>query len=105
MTRAVRAVLLSTVLLAGAPAAAQAQQSLPGIDNIVAEHSEQVGTSVESHYRFSGDVEMSLGDAMLYADVVEVFVDKDLMVATGNVTLVQTTNRIAAERGEFNYKT
>jgi len=99
------AALLSTVLLAGAPAVAQAQQSLPGIDNIVAEHSEQVGTSVESHYRFTGDVEMTLGDAMLYADVVEVFIDKDLMVATGNVTLVQTTNRISAERGEFNYKT
>jgi len=105
MTRGAMAALLSTVLLAGAPAVAQAQQSLPGIDNIVAEHSEQVGTSVESHYRFTGDVEMTLGDAMLYADVVEVFIDKDLMVATGNVTLVQTTNRISAERGEFNYKT
>ena len=105
MTRGAMAALLSTILLAGAPAVAQAQQSLPGIDNIVAEHSEQVGTSVESHYRFTGDVEMTLGDAMLYADVVEVFIDKDLMVATGNVTLVQTTNRISAERGEFNYKT
>ena len=70
-----------------------------------AEHSEQVGTGGENHYRFTGDVEMTLGDAMLYADVVEVFIDKDLMVATGNVTLVQTTNRISAERGEFNYKT
>jgi LPS-assembly protein len=105
VTRGAAAALLLTILLAGAPAVAQAQQSLPGIDNIVAEHSEQVVTSGENHYRFTGDVEMMLGDAMLYADAVDVFADKDLMVATGNVTLVQTTNRISAERGEFNYKT
>jgi lipopolysaccharide assembly outer membrane protein LptD (OstA) len=104
--RASAAALLSIVLLAAAfEGVAEAQQSLPGIDNIVADRSEQVGTDVESHYRFIGNVEMTLGDAMLYADLVEVYIEKDLMVATGNVTLVQTTNRISADRAEFNYKT
>jgi lipopolysaccharide assembly outer membrane protein LptD (OstA) len=106
VTRSIAATMLWTVLMLGLLArVAEAQQSLAGIDNIVAGHSEQVGTDVESHYRFVGDVEMTLGDAMLYADLVEVFLEKDLMVATGNVTLVQTTNRISAERAEFNYKT
>ena len=63
---------------------------------------EQTG---ENRYLFSHDVEMMLGDATLYADLVEVFLDKDLMVATGNVTIVQTTNRMSAERAEFNFKT
>ena len=84
------------------PGVAEAQQSLPGIDNIVSGHQEQAG---ENRYLFSRDVEMTLGDATLYADLVEIFVDQDRMVATGNVTLVQTTNRISAERAEFNYKT
>jgi LPS-assembly protein len=97
------AALLSTAFLFGVlSTAAEAQQSLPGIDNIIAGHQEQTG---ENRYLFSHDVEMMLGDATLYADQVEIFLDKDLMVATGNVTLVQTTNRISAERAEFNYKT
>jgi LPS-assembly protein len=106
VNRAVATALLSSVLLVGVlHRVAEAQQALPGIDDIKADRWEQVGTEIESHYRFIGNVEMTLGDAMLYADLVEVFVDKDLMIATGNVTLVQTTNRISADRGEFNYKT
>src|SRR5262245_22505000 len=97
------AVLLASVLLAVASASrAEAQQSLPGIDNIISGRQQQVG---ENHYRFLMDVEMTLGDATLYADLVEIFLDQDRMVASGNVTLVQTTNRISAERAEFNYKT
>jgi len=41
----------------------------------------------------------------LYADLVEFFEDENRAVATGNVVLSQGTNRIAAERAEFNTKT
>jgi LPS-assembly protein len=97
------ALLPATVLvIAALCTGAEAQQSIPGIDNWVAGRQEQIG---ENRIRFIRDVELKLGDAVLYADLVEIFVDQDRMVATGNVTLVQTTNRISAERAEFNYKT
>ena len=102
MTRAIGVVLVTALLQVVAPSRALAQASLPGFDDIKCGRQEQIG---ENQYRFSGDCEFSLGDAQLFADLVEIFVDKDLMVATGNVTLVQTTNRISAERAEFNYKT
>jgi lipopolysaccharide assembly outer membrane protein LptD (OstA) len=99
----VSVIAAATVLLVAAiGTGAAAQQSFPGVDNIMSGHQEQTG---ENRYLFSRDVEMTLGDATLYADLVEIFVDQDRMVATGNVTLVQTTNRISAERAEFNYKT
>jgi LPS-assembly protein len=93
----------ATVLLVAAlGAAVTAQQSIPGFDDVLAGHQEQSG---ENRVRLVKDVELKFGDAQLYADLVEIFLDEDRMVATGNVTLVQTTNRISAERAEFNYKT
>jgi len=94
--------LMIALLEVLAPSRASGQPSFPGFDDIKCGRQEQIG---ENHYRFSGDCEFTLGDAQLFADLVEIFVDKDLMVATGNVTLVQTTNRISAQRAEFNYKT
>ena len=87
------------------PAAAQqiaGQEQISGIDNIVAETQRQIG---QNHRQLIRNVELKLGDSMLYADEVEVFTDEDRLVARGNVTLVQTTNRISADSAEFNYKT
>jgi LPS-assembly protein len=97
------AIPVATVLLVAALGpAVTAQQAIPGVDNVFAGHQEQIG---ENRIRLVKDVELKLGDAQLYADLVEIFIDEDRMVATGNVTLVQTTSRISAERAEFNYKT
>src|SRR5206468_4384356 len=82
------------------PAAAQDQIS--GIDSIVAQTQRQIG---QNHRQLIKNVELKLGDTMLYADEVEVFTDEDRIVARGNVALVQTTNRITADSAEFNYKT
>ena len=87
------------------PAAAQqisGQEQISGIDNIVAETQRQIG---QNHRQLIRNVELKLGDSTLYADEVEVFTDEDRLVARGNVTLVQTTNRISADSAEFNYKT
>ncbi len=104
MSRGLASVVLASVLLIANAGIGEAQQpiQIPGIDDIVALHQEQIGSD---HYRIVQDVELKLGDAKLYADFVEIFSDRDVMVATGNVTLVQATNRISAQRAEFNYKT
>jgi LPS-assembly protein len=109
MRKTVSTWLLASLLLAAmaalealTAARVEAQESIPGIDNVVAGRQEQIE---EKHYRFLRNVELTLGDAQLFADLVEIFTDEDRMVATGNVTLVQATNRISAERAEFNYKT
>jgi len=93
--------LIAVLALAGVrPAAAQDQ--IQGIDSIVAKIQRQIG---QNHRQMIENVELKLGDTMLYADEVEVFTDEDRLVARGNVALVQTTNRITADSAEFNYKT
>ena len=41
----------------------------------------------------------------IFAEEVEVFLDEDRAVATGNVTFTQGANRISADRADFNIKT
>ena len=81
---------------------AAAQEQISGIDSIVAQTQRQIG---QNHRQLVRNVELKLGDTMLYADEVEVFTDENRLVARGNVALVQTTNRITADSAEFNYKT
>ena len=60
----------------------------------------------ENHWKLSGGVELNdQKDTKLYADDVEIFVDQDRAIATGNVLLTQGNNRIAADRADFNTKT
>ena len=88
------------LIIAGAgPAAAQ---GVPGFDNAISERQVRIG---ENRIQLSGQVELKRGDIELYANEVEIFTDSDRAVATGNVVLVQTGNRIAAERVDFNTKT
>ncbi len=101
--RTIGLLLACAVLVCARIAAAQQDfQQISGIDNIVAQIQRQIGPN---HRQLIKDVELKLGDTTLYADEVEVFTDEDRIVARGNVTLAQTTNRISADSAEFNYRT
>src|SRR5215471_21788900 len=95
-------VFLALVTAVNAVFAQEDFDQISGIDDIVALHQRRIGPN---HRQLIENVELTLGDAKLYADEVEVFIDKDLIVARGNVALIQTTNRITADKAEFNYKT
>jgi LPS-assembly protein len=94
-------VLAAGVLMISLPLAAAAQ-GVPGFDNAISERQVRIG---DNHFRLTGQVELKRADLELYANEVEIFTDTDRAVATGNVVLVQTGNRIAAERVDFNTKT
>lgn len=93
------AVLLATVR----PAHAQSQ---PGGCSYKWEANSQEAINVnETHTRLLRNVQVDCNDIQLFADEVEVFTDIDRMRASGNVVFVSATNRIAAERMEFNTRT
>jgi LPS-assembly protein len=94
--------IIAGVLLMVAGAGTAAAQGVPGFDNAISERQVRIG---ENRIQLSGQVELKRGDIELYANEVEIFTDSDRAVATGNVVLVQTGNRIAAERVDFNTKT
>ena len=94
--------VIAGVLLMAAGAGTAAAQGVPGFDSAISERQIRIG---ENHIQMSGQVELKRGDIELYADEVEIFTDSDRAVATGNVVLVQTGNRIAADRVDFNTKT
>ena len=81
---------------------AAAQTTLSGFDS-TSDSRERIN---ENHWKLSGGVELNdQKDTKLYADDVEIFVDQDRAIATGNVLLTQGSNRIAADRADFNTKT
>jgi len=96
--------LAAVALLAAGEGFAQQPptRTLPGIDTANQWRIERLG---EYHWKLTGDVEIDKGDTTIYADEVEVFTDRDLLVATGNVTLSTPTQRISADSLEFNTKT
>ncbi len=59
-----------------------------------------------NHCILNGDVELPLpGDqGKFFADQIELFGDKDLLVASGNVVFANQEGRLAAERVEFDLK-
>src|SRR5918992_909646 len=63
----------------------------------------------ENHQSFTGTpdlpVRIDCDDAQFFANGIEVFNLEDRLVATGDVLFVSGTNRISAERLEFNTKT
>jgi LPS-assembly protein len=94
--------LSSMLLTVAGVGTASAQQGVPGFDNAVSEHQERIG---EKHFKLTGQVELKRTDVEIYADAVEIFTDQDRAVATGNVLIVQTGNRIAADSADFNTRT
>jgi LPS-assembly protein len=93
---------IAGVLLIAAGAGTAAAQGVPGFDNAVSERQVRIG---ENHITLTGQVELKRGDLEVYANEVEVFTDSTRAIATGNVVVLQTGNRIAADKADFDYKT
>ena len=100
MRRFVPPLLCGLALLAGAvPAHAQ---PLPGYQNTLAYSRVKIG---ENHWKLIGGVELEQTDTKIFADEVELFLDENRAIATGNVVFTQGANRIAADRADFNTAT
>jgi lipopolysaccharide assembly outer membrane protein LptD (OstA) len=102
MPRALSCILLTAFALLASPVFAQQPAGGRPNETQVSDSVERIG---ENHLRRIGNVELIQGENTLYADEVEMFQDQDRAIATGNVVLSQGSNRIAAERAEFNTKT
>jgi LPS-assembly protein len=105
--RAPIALWLALAVLPGASGAFAQQaggQAIPGVDSARQWHIERLG---ETHWKLTGDVEIDIEKdvSRLFADEVEIFTDRDLLLARGNVTLTTPTQRISADSLEFNTKT
>jgi LPS-assembly protein len=100
-------VLIAFAALAGTARPALAQNApAPGGCNVKWDVTSQDLQNVNStHYRLIQNVQIDCNDIQIFADEIEVFSDIDRMRASGNVVFVSATNRIAAERMEFNTKT
>jgi LPS-assembly protein len=94
---------LILIVVSAGTAAAQAPAPGQGQE----QKSDSVVVIDQKHYIRQGNVEIRdpAQKSELYAQLVEYFQDEDRAVATGNVLLAQGTNRISAERAEFNTKT
>jgi LPS-assembly protein len=69
---------------------------------VVSQHADNVS---QTHTILIKDVHVDCNDIQLFADQAELFTDVDRMLASGNVVFVSGTNRISAERMEFNTRT
>ena len=97
ITRLTAAICLCGVLASKAGEA----QTLPGCNSLQF-RIEQIDAN---HVRLTGQVEIDCTDWKLYADEVDLFVDTDEMIASGNVVFTSERNRIAADRLEFDTRT
>jgi LPS-assembly protein len=59
----------------------------------------------KDHLKRTGSVEVTCADMKFFADEVETFVDKHLLLARGNVVFTQGGSRIGADHMEFDTKT
>ena len=89
------------VLFVVAGAGTVAAQGVPGFDNAISERQIRIG---ENHIQLAGQVELKRGDLEVYADEVQIFTDSTRVIGTGNVVVIQTGNRIAADKVDFDYK-
>ena len=89
----------------GAPAPAAAPgPPKPVVETTVSDRRE--GSNDQKDWHFIGHVEMDRGgDTKIYADDVLAYTGQDRAIATGNVVFAQGSNRITAERAEFNTET
>jgi LPS-assembly protein len=89
------------------PAPAPAPTPVPASIQSQEQKSDSAIVINQKHYIRQGNVEIHdpVQKSDLYAQMVEFFEDESRAVATGNVVLSQGTNRISAERAEFNTQT
>jgi len=98
-----KGLLVLFALLAGAlPARAQAPRGCSLKWSAISEQGINIDTS---HTLLLRQVRVECNDIQLFADQAEVFTDSDRMRATGNVLFVSSSNRISADRMEFNTRT
>src|SRR5262249_35124457 len=97
--------VVMSVALAASPARAQSAQN--PLTSGQEQNSDKYIRVGESHHIRQGNVEIhdAANKTDIYADLIEFFEDEDRAVATGNFVFSQGTNRISAERAEFNTKT
>jgi len=107
----VRALLFSSVVCLLAQGVASAQNASPPQDvtQLSTLLEQQTSWKFEcsgNHCTLNGDVELPLpgGQGKFFADQIELFGDKDLLVATGNVVFANAEGRLAAEKAEFDLK-
>lgn len=99
MPRTICTGLLAVFLLLGATAHAQVNIA---DYNIKSSRQERID---DHHFVLTGSVELERGDISIYADKIDYFDDRNLMIASGNVVFSQGTNRIAADSAEFDTRT
>ena len=100
--------LIFAIFVAAAlPAHAQSGAPAPAGCSVKWEAVSQDALSIDAgdHYRLVKNVRVDCNEVQLFADEAEVFPGLDRMRASGNVVFVSNTNRISAERMEFNTKT
>ena len=76
-------------------------QTLPGCNSLQFRIEQIDG----NHIKLIGQVEIDCTDWKLYADEADLFVDTDELIASGNVVFTSGSNRIAADRLEFDTST
>ena len=101
MVRPIVIPVLAWALL-GPGARGLAAQTVPGLDLSWSQKIERVG---KDHWRFVGAAEIEHGNMKFYAEEIEFFNDTHRLVATGNVLFTEGTNRISADRAEFDTQT
>jgi LPS-assembly protein len=99
-----RGLLLSLPCLVLAAGVAEAQ-TLEGCGAKWEQASLELTQVTKDHIRRVGAVEVSCGDMKFFMDELEMFVDKHLLVARGNVVFTSGGSRIGADRMEFDTKT
>jgi LPS-assembly protein len=90
------------LLVAGRGAAAQ---TLEGCGARWEQASLELMQVTKDHVKRTGAVEVTCGDMKFFADEMEMFVDKNLLVARGNVVFTTGGSRVGADRMEFDTKT
>lgn len=98
-----RSLLVIACLLAAARGAGA--QTLEGCGAKWEQASLELMQVAKDHIKRTGSVEVSCGDMKFFADEMEMFVDKHLLLARGNVVFTSGGSRIGADRMEFDTKT
>ena len=104
-TTPARAALTLALLATGGAPAAYGQFGLTaaaGFDTCKQDKVEQID---KNHGKLKGSVACKSGDTQVFADELEYWMDKQLVVLTGSVTLRDQSAQISADRAEFNTET
>jgi LPS-assembly protein len=106
-----RVLLFSCVVSLLVPGAVRAQnasvpQDVTQLSTLLEQQTSWKFECSGNHCILNGDVELPLpgGQGKFFADQIELFGDKDLLVASGNVVFANAEGRLAAERAEFDLK-